>query len=58
MPPTFDPWQAYAVAAEVSMATQASTESLTALRAQRAAGRFFAAPAFLRLNGRAPRRCE
>lgn len=37
MPPTFDPWQAYVVAAEVSMATQASAESLAALRAQRLA---------------------
>lgn len=35
MLPTFDPWQAYVVAAEVSMATQASTASLAALRAQR-----------------------
>ncbi|SFQ60388.1 Phenylacetate-coenzyme A ligase PaaK, adenylate-forming domain family [Variovorax sp. OK605] len=37
MPPTFDPWQAYVVAAEVSLATQASPESLAALRAQRLA---------------------
>lgn len=37
MPPTFDPWRAYVVAAEVSMATQASAESLAALRAQRLA---------------------
>ncbi|AVQ85627.1 MULTISPECIES: phenylacetate--CoA ligase family protein [unclassified Variovorax] len=36
-PPTFDPWQAYVVAAEVSMATQASAESLAALGAQRLA---------------------
>lgn len=37
MPPTFDPWQAYVVAAEVSMATQATPEALAALRAQRLA---------------------
>jgi phenylacetate-coenzyme A ligase PaaK-like adenylate-forming protein len=37
MPPTFDPWRAYVVAAEVSMATQASAESLAVLRAQRLA---------------------
>ncbi|SDZ47739.1 Phenylacetate-coenzyme A ligase PaaK, adenylate-forming domain family [Variovorax sp. YR634] len=45
MPPTFDPWQAYVVAAEVSMATQASTESLAALRAQRIASLLAAAAA-------------
>lgn len=37
MPPIFDPWQAYVVAAEVSMATQASAESLAAMQAQRLA---------------------
>ncbi|MFH0131836.1 phenylacetate--CoA ligase family protein [Variovorax sp. VaC1] len=43
MPPTFDPWQAYVVAAEVSMATRASAESLAALRAQRLAALLTAA---------------
>ncbi|QOF76137.1 phenylacetate--CoA ligase family protein [Variovorax sp. 38R] len=37
MAPTFDPWRAYVVAAEVSMATQASADSLGVLRAQRLA---------------------
>ncbi|MET3494444.1 phenylacetate--CoA ligase family protein [Variovorax boronicumulans] len=43
MPPTFDPWQAYVVSSEVAMATQASAESLAALRARRLAALLAAA---------------
>jgi phenylacetate-coenzyme A ligase PaaK-like adenylate-forming protein len=43
MPPIFDPWQACVAAAEVSMATQASVESLAAQRAQRLAALLAAA---------------
>lgn len=37
MPPIFDPWQAYVIAAEVSMATNAGAGALAALRSQRLA---------------------
>ena len=49
MPPIFDPWQTYVVAAEVSMATHASAQTLAAQCAQRLAALLAAAA------GRSPR---
>lgn len=43
MPPTFDPWRAYVVAAEVSMATHALAQTLAAQCAQRLAALLAAA---------------